>query len=269
MDKKRLTIAIIAGTLLVTGLTGIGLGVYFIGTSKNRIINNRIESISLDTFYKYNRDEARIKWEIDTLDYNVKSVNTRDYGYLVSFNVDNPQGFYDDCIKPYISSSLVEYTINTQTIRLFFYDKAPIYYTQDENSISLQSYGSELSDYLFLTPFFSKPSDVTRDTETTTFYYRSKGSTGLRYDLFGSEVFKYNIKLENFDDAKNLFETHLDPKSYLVNAKEKSITTYAYKIVEYNYVDDDKRYYYDFDKNVYAKYIFNEEDILLTCYNCN
>ena len=263
MDKKKkIIISIIAGSVLVSTAVGVGVGVYFSNIKKP---SPPVSRLILNTFYYFNRDESRINWEIDTLDYKVEFINySENNSSRLNFSVDNVQGFYNDCIKPYISSSLTEYTIEDKKVRLFFYDKAPIYYLENNESILMYAYGTKMGN-TYLTPFFQDPDTMNSNygSEVVLDYPSSNMDLQKKDNLFLREIGSY-IKLENFNDAKEIFEKHLDPNSFLINSSEKSITVYNYDTIR---KENEDKSYGDFDKNVYAKYTFNEDSIVFTYYN--
>ena len=264
MDKKKkIIVSIITGSLVLSSAVGISLGIYFANVKKPE---PPLTKIIFNTFYRLNQDESRCKWEIDLLDYKAEFINySENDSSRLNFRVDNVQGFYDDCISPYISSYLTDYTIDNKKVRLFFYDKAPIYYLENNGTILMYPYGS-IMGYSFLTPFFSQPDVLVDHNEVITLNYPTPNDIYKRNTLFQRELSPY-IKLESFDDAKEIFENNLDTNSFSINQDDKTITIYSYHSTSY-YSDNYERIVYgDFDKNVYAKYTFNDNDISLTYYN--
>ena len=265
MDKKKkIIISIIAGSVVVSSAVGISLGIYF---SKVKKPEPPVNKLIFNTFYRLNRDDSKIHWEIDLLYYKVEFINySENNSSRLNFSIDNAQGFYDECISPYISSFLTEYTIEGKKVKLFFYDKAPIYYLEDSSAVLMYAYGSTMG-YSFLTPFFTPPDVMVNHNDVITLEYPSSNMDLTKKDnLFLKEVGRY-VKLENFDDAKNIFEKHIDSNSFLINQNEKSITTYSYQPFDYYNDNGERIVYLDFDKNVYAKYTFNDNDISLSLYN--
>ncbi len=262
--KKKIIIGIVAGAAIVSSAVGISLGVYFSNVKKP---DPPVTKLIFNTFYSLNRDKEKIKWEIDTLDYKVEFLNqSENNSSRLYFSVDNIQGFYDDCIRPYISSSLVEYVSGSKKVRLLFYDKSPVYYSEEDDTVLMYAYGSEMG-YRFLTPFFQDPNTMSSSHEPVTLDYPSSSlSLNKRNYLFLHEINLY-VKLENFDDAKSIFEKHLDPNSYLIDSSEKSIVCYLYDAIEYYYEGDQRFAICGFDKNVYAKYTFNDDSIVFTFYD--
>ena len=263
MNKKLLISSIVCLTLGIASISA-GIGVHF---HNIKVANETVDKLVLDTFYYSNRDKSKRVWEIDTLNYDIKKISIqKSHKYhppSLTFNIDNPQGFYEDCIKPHISSTLTEYDYyDDSKVRLFFYNKTPIYYKEYKDSIYISSYGGHIlgKDKYFLTPFFEDPTDFLYSEKSFTLKY-PKDSASEKYQLFTDEQINKNIKLENYNDAKELFVKHLDPDSFLVNDEEKSISIYNYDVVEYFYEGDNRNRYDDFIKDEYVKYSFNDENI--------
>ena len=251
--KKRIIYIIISSFIALIGAVGLSIGIYFAN------IKPPLKKLILNTFYVLDKDKSRWNWEIDLLDYKVEFINySENNSSDLKFRVDDTQGFYDDCISPYISSFLTEYTRGDMKVKLFFYDKAPIYYSEKNGTISMYSFGNEPWNG-FLTPFFQDPKSMDEEEPVILDYPSSNMDYFKRYNLFYKEV-GLHVKLTDFNDAKSIFEEHLDPNSFSINIDEKSITSYYYNRFS-NYENDQQTVYCDFDKNIYAKYTFNENNI--------
>ena len=262
MNKKLLISSTICLTLGIASISA-GIGVHF---HNIKVANETVDKLVLNTFYYSNRDESKRVWEIDTLNYDIKKISIQKSGKYsppsLTFNIDNPQGFYEDCIKPHISSTFMEYDYYDYKVRLFFYNKAPIYYEEYKDSICISSYGGHIlgKDKYFLTPFFEDPTDFLYLENPFTLKY-PKDSDDEKYQLFTNRQINKNIRLENYNDAKELFVKHLDPDSFLVNDEEKSISIYGYNVAKYLFEDGKDYSYWDFIKDEYIKYSFNDENI--------
>ena len=225
--------------------------------SLNAFLPKNNNTLTINTLYHNDFNVEKQKWIIDLKHYNIEYDEDLFSPIYAQFTVDNIEHFYDDCIKPYVSSQIGDGFVNeldkTVTTRLLFYDKAPYFYQEKGNKVTIYPYGYN-SVISYFVPFFKTGNDLNADKGVL--FYSNNYTSSMHNGVINNEFTSY-LTCNSFSDARKLFEDHINPEAFKVDERNRAITIFAYKtIAETNSDALGKNEIFGFDDNHFIKLMF-------------